>query len=170
MVYVPSTLNVYTLLISEYLAMILFPRLLPFHRVVEGLLYHYRYHRSHISHMRMDRMHSLVHQHLFTVFVMPSSGNTLPMRASSRISNYMVLSFPQWSLIVQRSTTLNMNWRGMASSRHIIKMYLISQWWACALAKLGVQTLWRTCLLALSVIFKFVVDFLVVQVRSVFAF
>ena len=137
--------------------------------VVEGLLYRYRYHRSHISHMRMDRMHSLVHQHLFTVFIMPSSGNTLPMCASSRISNYLVLSFPQWFLTVQQSTTLNTNWCGMATSRHMIKIYLISRWWACVPIKLGVQTLWRTCLLALLAIFKFVVDFWVVQVCSVSA-
>jgi len=60
---------------------LLFPNFLPLLRILKGSLCHFRYHRSHISHMRLDRLTRLVkEQRVFTIFVVPPSGPTIPLR------------------------------------------------------------------------------------------
>lgn len=66
-------------------AAIIFPRLLLLNWVIEGIIYPYQYHQSHVSHMRIDHIHHLVHERLFTIFVMPSSGDTISMCKCSTI-------------------------------------------------------------------------------------
>lgn len=78
----------------------------PLHRIIEGLLYHYQYRHSHISHMRMDRMRYLVHQRLsFTVFIIPSSGSTLPIHCASLLSSKVYGA--EFSTVVSDCTTTN---------------------------------------------------------------
>ena len=61
-------------------ATILFPEVLPFPRVSKGLLCQFRYHQSHISHMRIDRLNRLIkNQQIFTIFMVLPSGPTIPL-------------------------------------------------------------------------------------------
>jgi hypothetical protein len=60
---------------------LLFPNVLPLSRVLKTSLCHFRYYRSHISHMRLDHLTLLVkEQQVFTVFVVPPSGPIIPLR------------------------------------------------------------------------------------------
>ena len=57
-----------------------FPEVLPFPRIAKGLLSQFQYHRSHISHMRVDCLSRLVKkQQIFTIFVVLPSGPTIPL-------------------------------------------------------------------------------------------
>ena len=59
----------------------LFPKVLPLPRISKGLLCQFWYHRSHISHMRVNCLRRLVkEQRVFTIFVVPPSGPTIPLR------------------------------------------------------------------------------------------
>ena len=73
------------------------PHLLPLDRIVNGLVLHHRYHRSHISHMRLDHFRRLVHmESIFTIFISPSVGRTVPL-CKSLIPNFTDLSYMNFS-------------------------------------------------------------------------
>ena len=74
-------------------ASIFSPRLLPLDRIMNGLVLCRRYHRSHISHMQLDRFHCLVRmESLFTIFIVPPVGRTVPLR-ELLIPNFTHLSY-----------------------------------------------------------------------------
>jgi hypothetical protein len=58
----------------------LFPQFFRFHHVLE-LLDKRRYHRSHISHMRQDRLRRLVKHNYYTIFVLGAGGRSVPIGA-----------------------------------------------------------------------------------------
>ena len=84
-------------------AAIMFPCLLPLNWVIEGIFYPYLYHHSHVLHMWINCIHHLVHEWLFTVFVMLSLGKHFPCVSAYQFCFYAA----HLSAMVSDCTTIN---------------------------------------------------------------
>lgn len=149
-------------------ASVLFPAVLPIQRIAEQVFHWFRYHRSHISHMRLDRLRRLVNnQCVFTIFVAPPSGPTIPFRKYSNISRRLTLNIFQSFLRIPLLTTLNWLWHVIKFFHDRPSTFHTFTWMVCIGLSSRGRIRWKTFLRALWLIFSFAVNHSVDQVNFI---
>jgi len=137
----------------------LFPNILPIRRIARRFFQHFWYHRGHISHMRLDCLRRLIKGHrVFTVFVAPPSGQTVPLRMYFNLTfihNYLRRS--QLFAITLQSRILSLPSHIVHSFRGRVNHCRTFIWTDCVHPGSRSWKQWETSWLGRLLIFIFVV-------------